>query len=141
MTKRKILITSLLSVLFLSIVSYFSLKMGRSFNPETFNLATCFLAGFSVALIAIFFAMNIGHIEKIKDYKSKSFLVTLLSAIIAVFLWKMAQNFSGNVPIDLLAGILGGATAHFYFTKNKKTNPVVHYRDFYFSKTVKHKLI
>jgi uncharacterized membrane-anchored protein len=136
MTKRKILITSIISTILLFIAVYFSFKSDQP-DLNMINFAICILAGFSVTLIALWIAIRYGHIDKIRNYKLKSFLVTLLSVAIVAFLWGFVQKVNGNLSIEPLVSILGGLLAFFYFTKYKRQNSSLSHKDFYFPKTVK----
>ena len=66
-----------------------------------------------------------------KEYKVKTFLITLVSAVCVGVVWELIENYtqitftraSGygfNTAMDILNDGLGGVIAYFYFVQNKK---------------------
>ncbi len=88
-------------------------------------------SGLWVSLLVLWLASILGQVNSLKEYKIKSFLIAVISAILAGVLWELVENFSQvvdinssvyvwNTVLDILSDGLGGILAFLYFTKRKR---------------------
>ena len=102
------------------------------------------LSGVWVASLVLWLASVWDHFQSLNEYKIRSFLIAIISALIMGALWELTESYSQiiltsgadyvkNTILDLTNDILGGILAYLYFIKRKKcldeSSAVLH--DFY----------
>jgi len=141
MFKQKPFIFSLLVLLILiglhSVGSYFSWYWVYPW----FDILVHMVSGLWIGLLILWLAACLGQINSLKEYKVKSFLIALISAVLIGVIWEVVENISQitdanirgytlNTAKDILADAFGGILAYLYFVKRKKqidnTNNVLH---------------
>jgi len=96
-----------------------------------FDVVVHIVSGLWVALLILWLASVFGQINSLKEYKTKSLLIALISAVLFGVIWELLENFghltyvsdkgySLNTALDLLNGILGALLAYLYFVRRKK---------------------
>lgn len=89
------------------------------------------LGGLWAASVLLWLASYLGQICSMKEYKTKSLLIALISALFIGVVWELLENFaqlsavsSGvygfDTATDLLSDAIGGVLAYLYFTTIKK---------------------
>jgi hypothetical protein len=107
--------------------SHYSLYWAYSW----FDVLVHIVSGLWVALLILWLASVFGQINSLKEYKTKSFLIALISAVLFGVVWEILENlaqlasvgqngYSLNTALDLLNGALGAVLAYLYFVKRKK---------------------
>lgn len=133
MAKNRLLLISLITILFIAVFHFFALKSGWYWVYRWLDIPVHILGGFWVSLTALWLSLKIKHIEKISDYRKKAFLVMLASVLIVGILWEVFEivfkitssdtNIYWSDTIgDIMNGFVGGVISYFYFTQNKKCN-------------------
>ena len=132
MFKQKPFIFSLPILLLLIILhavgSYYSLYWVYSW----FDFVVHFVAGLWVGLLILWLASILGQINSLKEYKAKSFLIAVISAVLIGVIWEIlenvtqvtsinASNYSLNTALDIAFDGLGGILAYLYFIRRKKS--------------------
>ena len=119
-------------ITFYSVGSQFSFYW---FYPQ-YDLLLHTLAGLWIALVLLWLAASFGQISSMKEYKVKSFLIALISAVLLGIVWELLENFfqlssvnspnySFNTAMDIFTDALGGLLAYLYFVQRKRnTNKV-----------------
>jgi hypothetical protein len=137
MLKKKLLIISILTILFIAVFHYLSLKYNWYWTYRWLDIPVHILSGFWVSLTVLLISLKIKHIDKIYEYKKKALLVMLISVLIISIFWEMFElifkvtslnsiNYWQDSLGDILNGFIGGITAYLYFTKNKKAKcPII----------------
>ena len=96
-----------------------------------FDVIVHIVSGLWIALLILWLASVFGQISSMKEYKAKTFLIALISAVLIGVVWELIENYtqitftkaSGynlNTAIDILNDGIGGVLAYFYFVQNKK---------------------
>jgi len=96
-----------------------------------FDLVVHIFSGLWVALLILWLASVLGQINSLKEYKVKSFLIALFSAVIFGVVWELVENFtqitnvnisgySLDTALDILSDAFGGVLAYLYFVQRKK---------------------
>lgn len=130
MLKKKLLIISLLTISFIFIFHYFSLKYSWYWTYRWLDIPVHILGGFWAALTALWISLKINHIESIFGYKKKALFVMLISVLIIAIFWEIFEvvfkvtflNSKGYWPdtlSDISNSFVGGVIAFLYFIKNK----------------------
>jgi len=89
------------------------------------------LSGLWIASVALWLASIFEQINSLKNYKRKSFLIAVISALLFGVIWELVENFSRitfidlvgyrfDTILDILSDGLGGILAYLYFTRSKK---------------------
>ncbi len=131
MFKQKPFIFSLF-ILFILI----SLHLGASYFSwywlfPQLDIIVHIFSGLWIASVALWLASIFEQINSLKDYKKKSFLIAVISALLFGVLWELIENFSRitfvdlvgyrlDTALDILSDGLGGVLAYLYFTRSKK---------------------
>lgn len=108
--------------------SYFSLY----WRFPWFEIIVHILAGVWIGSIFLWLASFLNQINSLREYKTKSFLIALVSSALVGVIWELVENFgqlsfvnfSGyelNTALDLLNDIIGGSLAYLYFIRRTKT--------------------
>ena len=132
MHKKKLLLISFITILLLAIFHILALKFSWYWRFRWIHIFAHIAGGFWIALMSLWIALKIGHIEKITHYKKRALIVMLGSALLVGILWEV---FELIFKIDLVQSIgywpytsiavagdfTGGIIAYLYFMKDKKT--------------------
>jgi hypothetical protein len=89
------------------------------------------VAGLWVSLLFLWLATILGEINSFKEYKTKTFLIAFVAAILIGVVWELVENLTQvtfvraesyyvDTALDILNGGFGAVLAYFYFTRNKK---------------------
>jgi hypothetical protein len=132
MGRKKLLLTSLISATIVGLADWLVIASGNAVSIPLM-LFIYMLSGFTIATCTLWISVTFGHIEKIADYKVKSFVVAMLSVSIIMVVWLAFGSFHGDIVSDFLASLLGALCAYMYFTKQKKCKAGI-CEDFYFPK-------
>ena len=108
--------------------SYFSLY----WRFPWFEIIVHILAGVWIGSIFLWLASFLNQINSLREYKTKSFLIALVSSALIGVIWELVENFSQlsfvnfsgyelNTAMDLLNDIIGGSLAYLYFIRRTKT--------------------
>lgn len=105
-----------------------------------FDTVVHIIAGAWVGLVFLWLASCLGQINSMKEYKVKSFLIALVSALLLGVVWELlenlgqitftsAANYNLDTALDLISDGVGGAIAYLYFVKKRRcpvrlVNPV-----------------
>ena len=127
---RKLLLISLLTILFIAVFHYLSLKYSWYWTFKWLDIPVHILGGFWASLTALWVALKVGHIEKITDYKKRALLIMLGSVFIIGILWEIFElifkitslsniGYWQDSLSDISNGVVGGFFAFLYFIKNK----------------------
>lgn len=131
MTKKKLLIISVITIILIAVFHSLSLKYSWYWTYRWLDIPVHVLSGFWVSLTVLLICLKIKHIDKIFEYKKKAILVMLISVLIISILWEgfelifnvtslSSRNYWSDSLGDILNGFIGGVIAFLYFTKNKK---------------------
>ena len=93
------------------------------------------VSGLWVALLILWLASVLGQVNSLKEYKFRSFLIAVISAVFIGIIWELIENYyqvtytnAGgyylDTAMDLLSDGLGGILAYLYFIK--KTKCIMH---------------
>ena len=96
-----------------------------------FDVLVHIVSGLWVGLLILWLAAVFGQINSMKEYKAKTFLIAVISAVFIGVIWELLENYtqitftkaSGyglNTALDILNDGLGGALAYLYFVQRKK---------------------
>ena len=107
--------------------SYYSLYWKFSW----FDVVVHIMSGLWVALLVLWLASIFEQINSLKEYKTKSFLIAFISAILIGVIWEIIENvfqitftkasgYSLNTALDILNDGLGGLLAYLYFVQKRK---------------------
>lgn len=108
--------------------SYYSLYWKYAW----FEVLVHILSGMWVTLIVLWLALIFGQLNSMKEYRVKSFLISLVSAALIGVIWELIENFGQvtftrddgyyiNTALDILNDCLGGILAYVYFIQNRKS--------------------
>ena len=96
-----------------------------------FDSVVHIISGLWVALLILWLASVFDHINSLKEYKVRSFLVAFVSAILIGVIWEIIENvfqltftqsnsYMLNTAMDIINDGLGGVFAYLYFIQKKK---------------------
>ncbi len=96
-----------------------------------FDIVVHIVSGLWVGLIFLWLASVCGQINSMREYKVKSLLVALISAVLIGVVWELLENitqitfvkasgYGFNTALDILNDGLGGILACIYFLRRKK---------------------
>jgi hypothetical protein len=88
-------------------------------------------SGLWIALTLLWLASVLGQINSLKEYKTKTFLIALLSAILIGVIWEIMEKVSGasapnsigyrlDTAMDIVNDGLGGLLAFWYFVRRAR---------------------
>jgi uncharacterized membrane protein len=88
------------------------------------------LGGFWLSLLGLWVSFRFGHIDSIIRYKSKSFVIAIISAFVIGIAWESFELLAGitsvNTPEyfkdfcnDVSSTFMGGVIAYLYFIKRR----------------------
>jgi hypothetical protein len=150
MLKKKLLLISFITVLFIAIFHYLALKYSWYWTFRGLDIPVHIVGGFWVSLTALWVALKIGHIEKITDYKKRALLIMLSSVLIVGILWEIFEvvfkitflhdiGYFADSLKDILNGLIGGIISYLYFMQSKSAkNCVLKEPDSSLSMIIKH---
>jgi hypothetical protein len=133
MQKKKLLLISLLTILFIAIFHYMAIKYSWYWTYKWMDIPVHIVGGFWVSLTSLWVALKIKHIDNINGYKKKALLIMLSSVFIIAILWEIFElvfkvtslnsiNYWQDTLGDIFNSFIGGVLSFLYFIKNKKTN-------------------
>ena len=109
-----------------------------------FDTLVHIVSGLWVALVFLWLSTYLGQIDSLREYKVKSFLIALISAVLIGVVWEILENFSQttytralgyglDTALDILSDALGGVLAYLYFVKRRRcrTEPAPNLHPFY----------
>ena len=131
MLKNKLLLISVLTILFIAIFHYFSLKYSWYWTYRWLDIPVHIVGGFWVSLSALWVSLHVSHIDSIYGYKKKALFVMLSSVLIVAILWELFELIFNVTSLqsvgywqdslsDIINGFVGGIISFLYFIKNKK---------------------
>jgi len=132
MIKKKLLLISLVTILFIAIFHYFATAYYWYWTYKWIDIPVHIVGGFWVSIVALLVSLEIRHIDSINGYKRKSLLVMIISALIIAFFWEIFElvfkitslhdvSYWRDSSIDIFNSLVGSVIAFLYFTKNKKS--------------------
>ena len=107
--------------------SYYSLYWKYSW----FDVVVHIVSGLWIGLIFLWLASIFEQINSLKEYKVKSLLIALVSAVLIGVVWELIENYnqltftkasgySLNTALDILNDAIGGILAYLYFVRRRK---------------------
>jgi hypothetical protein len=96
-----------------------------------FDILVHIFSGWWIALLFLWLASILGQINSLKEYKIKSFLIALISAILFGVVWELVENlgqitsvntdlYSWNTASDIISDACGGVLAYLFFILHRK---------------------
>ena len=96
-----------------------------------FDVLIHILGGLWAALVFLWLASYLGQINSMKEYRVKSLLIALVSAVFIGVIWELLENFGHFVftgahnyaldtAMDLFDDAIGGVIAYLYFIKRTR---------------------
>jgi ABC-type enterochelin transport system permease subunit len=136
MLKKKLLLISILTILFIAIFHYFALKNSWYWTFRWLDIPVHVVGGFWVSLTVLWICLKIKHIDSINGYKKKALIVMLSSVLIVAIFWEIFELVSGVTSLhnvgywqdslsDISNSFVGGIIAFLYFIKNKKAKNIL----------------
>lgn len=130
MLKNKLLLISFLTILFIAVFHYLSIKYSWYWTFRWLDIPVHILGGFWVSLTTIWVCLKAKHIESIYDYKKKVLFLMLVSVLSIAIFWEVFELVFGVTSLekygywqdslsDISNGFVGGIISFIYFTKNK----------------------
>lgn len=101
------------------------------FDIPFYDIIIHLLAGFWIALVMLWLASILGLMKSLIGYKTKSFFIAVISAIILGIGWELVENYYQvttaeavgyvfNTTLDIICDAFGGLLAFLYFVKKSK---------------------
>jgi len=136
MLKKKLLLISILTILFIAIFHYFALKNSWYWTFRWLDIPVHIVGGFWVSLTVLWICLKIKHIDSINGYKKKALIAMLSSVLIVAIFWEIFELISGVTSLhsigywqdslsDISNSFVGGIIAFLYFIKNKKAKKIL----------------
>lgn len=99
-----------------------------------FEVIVHILAGVWIASLFLWLASCFNQIDSMKEYRTKSLLIALVSAALIGVVWELleyfgqlnfvnADSYRFNTAMDLLNDVIGGVLAYLYFIKRTTCTP------------------
>jgi hypothetical protein len=96
-----------------------------------FDSVVHIVAGLWSALLILWLASVFGQINSLVEYKTKTFLIAFISALLIGVIWELVENYYQvtyismdgyyfDTAMDILNGGLGGILAYLYFIRRKR---------------------
>ena len=131
MFKQKPFIFSFLVLAILVVLHFAGSYYSLYWQFPWFDILVHIFSGLWISSLILWLASILGQINSLKEYKIKSFLIAVISAILVGVLWELVENFSQvvdinssvyawNTALDILSDGLGGILAFLYFTRRKR---------------------
>jgi len=130
MLKNKLLLISFLTILFIAVFHYLSIKYSWYWTYRWLDIPVHILGGFWVSLTTIWVSLKAKHVDSIYGYKKKVLFLMLISVLSIAIFWEVFELIFGVTSLskygywqdsisDIINGFVGGIISFIYFTKNK----------------------
>jgi len=91
MVKQRLLLISLITMLIVFVLNYFTLKYSWYWNLRWFHILMHLLGGFWATITVFWISVRFNHIDTIVRYKERAFIIMVVSVFIIGISWEIFE--------------------------------------------------
>ncbi len=131
--KQKPFPFSMLILVILVLLHVFGSRYSLYWTYPGFDILVHVFAGLWISLLVLWLVSIFGQINSLKEYKIRTFLTALFTAVLFGIIWEVVENiskitfvtadlYSQNTALDITSDAFGGILAYLYFIRKKRQN-------------------